>query len=142
MTAKSKSQQRREAAMKDQPAPAPETQVAQLSAPVNGPASVRYAVAQATGLDVDSLGTDDGLGWFTSLQAAAAAQGFTIAKEQASVSIKSKHVGLFTSQGELQAAVFQGDDVVNNPTSRAITANRLTQRLRVTAAKVDEKTEE
>lgn len=123
----------------DQPQMA-EDQVASLPQSVSGPAAVRYSVAQIAGINVSTLGDDDSISWYANLVKQAASQGWHINRELATVSIKTKHVGLFNAGGTLQAAVFQGDEVVTNPTSENVAVSRLTQRLRVTKAKPAEDT--
>ena len=117
-----KSTTKQEAPAGLQPAGQPET--------IHGIASVRYAVAQITGQSAASLGDDDSLGWLNSLKANAS--GYAIASEKPGVSIKAKHVGIFSYAGELYAAVMQGDDIISNPSDKPLNPVHLTQRLRVT----------
>ncbi len=113
-------------------APKTEDQTAPANTSLSGLDAVRYSVAQITGLRVETIPKDEGLGWFGRLQEHLIGQGWTATQEKANVNVKARHVGLFTSNGELNAAVFEGDSLVNNPTDKNISANRLTQRIRVT----------
>lgn len=104
--------------------------------------AVRSSIAHVTGIAPEQLSQDNGITWFDSMQANLLSQGWTLHKESAKVSIQGKHVGLFTAEGELQAAAFERDNLIFNPTAATPSASSLTQRLRIAPIKTPEDEEE
>ena len=102
---------------------------------LSGVDSLRYCLSELTGVKESDLPEDTSIYWFDQYRKVLGDNGFVVSNEHRSVPVEGKHVGLFQRDGEIQAAIFDGNDVVDNPTDfRTLNSSVLTGRLKVEKA--------
>lgn len=102
---------------------------------LSGVDSLRYCLSELTGVKESELPEDTSIYWFDQYRKVLGEAGFVVSNQHRSVPVEGKHVGLFQRDGEIQAAIFDGNELVDNPTDfRTLNASVLTGRLKVEKA--------
>ena len=110
---------------------------------LSGVDSLRYCLSELSGVKESDLPTDTSIYWFDQYRKVLGDAGYTLTTEHKTVPVEGKHIGLFQRDGEIQAAIFDGNDLVDNPTDfRTLNASVLSSRLKVEKAKSKKEAQE